>query len=196
MLLMWRYLTDFGDTAMTVPLAVLTTGVLAATRQQRLALAWGAVILACAGVTGALKLSFRVCGYPLGASMMSASGHTAMSIAVYGGIAVVVGSTLGPAARAALSLGTAVFTLGIAVSRTIAGFHTPLEVVVGFGVGLAALLAAIVAVRRWRPAELPLGWLLAGALVVFLVFHGTRWPAEQAIGYVSRWLELLRPLCT
>lgn len=193
---MWRYLTDFGNTAVTVPLAVLTTGFLVAARQQRLALAWGSVILACAAVMAALKLSFRVCGYPLGASMMSASGHTAMSIAVYGGIAVVVGSTLGPAARAALFLGTAVFTLGIAVSRTIAGFHTPLEVVVGFGVGLAALLAAIIVVRRWRPAELPLWWLLAGAVVVFLVFHGTRWPAEQALDHLARWLDLLRPLCT
>jgi hypothetical protein len=32
-------------------------------------------------------------------------------------------------------------------------------------------------------------------LVVFALFHGTRWPAEQAIHRIARWFDALRPWC-
>lgn len=192
----WRFLTDFGDTAVTVPLAVVMTAFLFAARQSRLAIAWALVIIGCAGATAGLKLMLRICGHPLAVSALrSPSGHTAMSIAIYGGIAIIVGSTLGSAARIALVAGALVFSLGIADSRTIVGFHTPIEVVIGIGVGLATLLVMTAVAVRYRPASLPLGWLVAGMLVVFALFHGTRWPAEQAIHHIAHWLDMLRPYC-
>ena len=193
----WRFLTDFGDTAMTVPLAVLVTLFLFAARQPRLAIAWLLVIGACAGLTGGLKLVFTVCGYPLaGNGLRSPSGHTAMSIAVYGGLAALAGYGLRPALRAALIAGTALFTIGIAVSRTIVGAHTTLEVVIGLVVGLAALATMIAVVAHYRPRGLPLRWLAAGGIVVFLLFHGNRWPAERAIHRLASLLDILRPYCS
>jgi membrane-associated phospholipid phosphatase len=192
----WQFLTDFGDTAVTVPLAIVMTVFLFAARQRRLAIAWALMIIGCAGATGGLKLVFRICGHPLAASTLnSPSGHTAMSIAVYGGIAIIVGATLGPVERTALVAAALIFTFAIAASRTIVGYHSPIEVVVGIGVGLATLAVMTVVTLHYRPRSLPLQWLAGAALVVFALFHGTRWPAEQAIHHLARWLDILRPYC-
>lgn len=193
----WRFLTDFGDTAMTVPLAVLVTVFLFAARQPRMAVAWALVICGCAGLTGGLKLIFTVCGYPLaGDGLRSPSGHTAMSIAVYAGLAALLGYGLKPALRAAvLAVGTA-FAVAIAVSRLIVSAHTPIEVVIGLVVGFAALAAMIGVVAHYRPRQLPLHWLAACGFVVFLLFHGTRWPAERAIHRLAWLFDILRPYCS
>jgi membrane-associated phospholipid phosphatase len=194
---LWRFLTDFGDTAVTVPLAVLVAGLLFAAKEPRLATGWVLVIAGCTGLTGGLKLLFTVCAHPAVESrMLSPSGHTAMSIAVYGGIAAIAGHALRGPARAALTAGAAVFTIGIALSRTIVGHHTPIEVAIGLLIGIAALGAMIVLVGRHPPERLPLRWLFAGAVVVFVLFHGTRWPAERAIHRFAWWFDILRPWCS
>jgi membrane-associated phospholipid phosphatase len=212
-----RFLTDFGDTAVTVPLAIVMAAFLFAARQRRLAIAWALVIALCAGATGALKLALRICGHPLsgstltgstltgstltgstltGSTLNSPSGHTAMSIAVYGGIAIIVGSTLGPTGRGALFYAAVTFAFAIAASRALIGVHSPIEVAVGLAVGLVTLPVVMAVTLRYRPTSLPLQWLAAGAFAVFLLFHGTRWPAEQAIHHLARWLDILRPYCS
>ncbi len=193
----WSYVTDFGDTAVTVPLAVLMHGFLLAAQHPRLAIGWGLAILGCAGAIATLKLALTVCGYPLsGSGLSSPSGHTAMSIAVYGGFAAVVGTTLKRPMRETLIAGAAGLMIAIALSRAILGYHSWLEVAIGLGVGIAALAFILVLVARLRPGPLPLVWLITGALVVFVLFHGTRWPAEQAIRRLAGWLNFLRPWCS
>jgi hypothetical protein len=190
----WVFLTDFGDTAVTVPLALLMAGFLLAARQPRLAIGWGLAIGGCAGAIGGLKLVFAVCSHPFGLS--SPSGHTAMSIAVYGGFTAVAGATLARPARAALIAGAAVPVIGIPLSRTIVSGHTTIEVVVGLAIGIAALGAIIAIVARYRPERLPLAWLAAGTLIVFVLFHGTRWPAERSIHGLAGLLAFLRQYCS
>ncbi len=192
----WRFVTDFGDTAVTVPLAVLMAGFLFAAKETRLAAGWSVLILLCAGTIGALKLVLAACGHPLGVGLSSPSGHTAMSIAVYGGFAAVAGANLSRWPRAALVAGTAALTIGVAVSRAILGYHSRIEVAVGVAVGSAVLAALVAIVARHRPQRLPIGRLAAVALVVALIFHGERWPAEQAIHRLAGWFDFLRPWCS
>lgn len=193
----WVFLTDFGDTAVTVPLALLMVGFLFAAKEPRLAIGWGLAIVGCAGAIGGLKLVFAVCGHPIdGARVASPSGHTAMSVAVYGGFAAVVGAILKGPARATLIAGAAIPVIGIPLSRTIVSGHTKIEVVVGLAVGIAALAAIIAIVARHRPGRLPLAWLAAGTLTVFVLFHGTRWPAEQTIHGFAGLFAFLRPYCS
>src|SRR5438067_2196816 len=91
----WNFVTDFGDTAVTVPLAALMGCFLLAARQPRLAAGWALAIVGCAGAIGGLKLVLAACGYSLGVpGQASPSGHTAMSVAVYGGYAAVIGASL------------------------------------------------------------------------------------------------------
>ena len=190
----WTFVTDFGDTAVTVPLAALMGCFLVAARQQRLAVGWALAIVGCAGAIGGLKLVLAACGYSLGVpGQASPSGHTAMSVAVYGGYAAVIGANLARPARALLIAGAAMLIITIAVSRVTLGAHSPLEVWIGLAVGVTALGAIIAIVARLRRGKLPIRWLVLPALAVALWFHGNRWPAESAIEWL---VDILRPWCS
>jgi len=194
----WHFVTDFGDTAVTVPLVGLMVGFLLAARRPRLAIGWGLAILGGASAVAALKLVLSACGHPLnGFGLSSPSGHTAMSISVYGGFAALIATTLTrPAARTAVIAGTAALIIVIALSRIILNYHSTIEVAVGLAVGIAALAIIVAIVARHPPQRLSLGWLAAAALVVCALFHGTQWPAEQAIDRLARWLDFARRWCS
>ena len=189
----WNFVTDFGDTAVTVPLAALMAGFLLAAREPRLAFGWALAIVGCAGAIGGLKLVLAACGYPLGGpGQASPSGHTAMSIAVYGGYAAVIGATLARPARELVIAGAAMLMIGIALSRVVLGAHSPLEVWIGLAVGVTPLGAVIAIVAHYRRQRLPIRWLILPALAVALAFHGERWPTERVI---HRLVDILRPWC-
>ena len=189
----WTFVTDFGDTAVTVPLAALMGCFLVAARQQRLAVGWALAIVGCAGAIGGLKLVLAACGYSLGVpGQASPSGHTAMSVAVYGGYAAATAANLARPARELVVAGAAMLVIGIALSRVIVSGHSPLEVWIGLAVGVAALGLFVAVVVRYHRGTLPIRWLLLPALAVALVFHGDRWPAERAIGHL---VDILRPWC-
>jgi hypothetical protein len=81
----WVFITDCGDSAVTLPLALLVLIFLVVARQRHLGCAWLLTIGGCAVVIGMLKLAFGACGADFaGGHIVSPSGHTAMSTAVYG----------------------------------------------------------------------------------------------------------------
>ena len=191
----WSFITDLGDTAVTVPLALLMLCFLAAARRRRLAIGWAVAILGCAGVIAGLKLVLNACGNPIaGIGLASPSGHAAMGAVVYGGFAAVIGANLAGPARTAVIVGAAALIIAMPLSRIVLHVHTPIEVVVGLAVGLAAL-AIIVSVAAIRRERLPVLWLAAAAILVAMLFHGERWPAEQAIHHFAGWFNMLRPWC-
>lgn len=193
----WKFVTDFGDTAVTVPLAALMALFLVAMRQFRQAIDWCAAIVGCAAAISALKLAFAVCGDPLvGPVLRSPSGHTAMSIAVYGGFAAVMGARLSRPARIALTGGAGLLAVAIAVSRGILHYHSWIEVGAGFAVGSAALAAIAWMAARRPTARLPIPLMAAAAVAVGLAFHGERWPAEQALHRIAGLFLELRRWCT
>src|SRR5260221_10970081 len=78
----WDFITDFGDTAVTVPLIALVLVFLAITRRWRPAIGWALAILGCGGSIGAIKALLIGCGYRTSvAGVVSPSGHAAMSTA-------------------------------------------------------------------------------------------------------------------
>ena len=54
---LWKFVTDFGDTAVIVPLALLMACSLATVKEPRLAAGWCLAILGCAAAVGLLKLA-------------------------------------------------------------------------------------------------------------------------------------------
>jgi membrane-associated phospholipid phosphatase len=195
LLSIWSFITDLGDTAVTVPLALLMLCFLVAARRPRLAIGWAVAILGCAGVIGGLKLVLDACGNPIaGAGLASPSGHAAMSAVVYGGFAAVIGANLAAPARAAVIAGAAALIIAMPLSRIVLHVHTPIEVVVGLVVGLAAV-AIIVVTATIRGERLPVLWLAAAAILVAMLFHRDRWPTERAIHHLAGWFDVLRPWC-
>ncbi len=176
------FITDFGDSAVTVPLAAVTIALLAVLRRPFLALGWGASVAGCAGAIGVFKLVLAGCAHRIALpDVASPSGHVAMSTVVYGGFALLFGSSLTPAMRRAAIAAAAVLIAAIAVSRLTLHLHSPAEILVGLAVGLGALAVWGAMLAAALPIRLPLVPVCLAAVMTMAVMHGTRWPAERAI---------------
>lgn len=76
------------------------------------------------------------------------SGHTAASIAIYGGIALLIGSRIeNRAGRIAIWMLAALVVVFVAFARMYRGMHHPLDVFGGVLIGIAALSAIILVSR-------------------------------------------------
>lgn len=175
-----RFVTDFGDQAVLLPLAVCVAVVFASNGWRRGAFAWTAAVGGTFGLMLALKLSFLACGHLLPvAGLQSPSGHTAAAAAVYGGLLALAARRLTGSERWALPCAMFVaFVIG--TSRVALGVHTGLEVVIGGSVGVCGALAAAMLAGA-PPPTLKIGRVVAVSLTVLLLFHGFRMPAEAAI---------------
>ena len=193
---LWNFVTDFGDSAITVPLALLTLAFLGAAGQRRLALALVLAIGGCAVAIGVLKLMFGACGpWLTTAAIVSPSGHTAMSTAVYGSLALLVGAPLSPGRRRALYVVSAAAIVAIAVSRAALHDHTHAEIALGFAVGAAAVAMFRAALQRHRAPALPFKWLLLCGAALVALLHGTRWMVEPAVHRLAWDFRLVLPFC-
>ena len=180
----WLFITDFGDTAVTLPLALLTFAFLAGARQTRTALCWGFAVIGCAAAIGVAKILLTACGPGQLAEigrLRSPSGHAGMSVVVYGGLILLIGRGAAPRRRRLLNASVALLLLAIAVSRPVLLTHSTVEVLLGLAIGGAALGSLAGVLRRWPPQQLPTVWLAVSAALLVALLHGTRWPAERAV---------------
>ncbi len=184
---LWWMVTDFGDSAVTVPLALFCTAYLLLARRHRAALALALTSGGAALVILLLKLALQSCLPERGgAPLTSPSGHAALSAAVYGGLALLLSQ--GSARRPLLAL-TALLVAGIAVSRLALEAHTPPEILLGLAVGggFSLLMARLIRGEpAFRPQRRP---LLALTALTLLAPYGLRSPAEQAIRQIARGLQ-------
>jgi membrane-associated phospholipid phosphatase len=178
----WTFVTDFGDSAVTVPLALSTLIFMISACQRRLAFGWVLAIGGCAVAIGALKLVCGACGPWLAfADIVSPSGHTAMSTAVYGSLALLVGTRLSPRRRILLMIVAGAAIAGIALSRVVLHHHTPAEIAIGLIVGVGAVAVFRAELRQHEAAALPFKWLLLCGAAVVAAMHGRQWTIEPAV---------------
>jgi len=192
----WVFITDCGDSAVTVPLALLVLIFLVVSRQQRVACAWVLTVGGAAIVIAALKLAFGACGTAIaGSHIVSPSGHTAMSTAVYGALALLSGSRLPAGRRYAVYAAAGAAIVGIALSRVVLHEHNFAEIVVGWIVGAGAVAAFAMALGRQQAPPLPLGWMALCGVILVALLHGTRWHVEPAVRHVAWLFRLALPFC-
>lgn len=193
---LWVFVTDCGDSAVTLPLVLLVLMFLLATREWRLARFWVLAIGGSAGIIAALKLAFGGCGHPLTPfAIVSPSGHSALSAAVYGSLALLIGAGLESRRRVALYAVAAILIIGVALSRVVLRDHNLAEIAIGLVVGAGGAAVFGVALSDGRAPAPPLGWLLLGAAVIVAVMHGTRWMIEPAVHRLAWDLRFAWPWC-
>lgn len=183
------FLTNFGDLALLLPLAIIILVWLLAVHCARGALAWLGAAGFCAGTTGLLKVYFFAC--PLTRDLVSPSGHTSLSTLVYGAIGVILVSRIpGERARiATIVAGTAVIMM-IAVSRVLLNAHTALEVGVGFLIGAIALGLFAGIYWRHRPMHGSVRPLALAGIVFVMLMHGQELHAEGLLHAISAYLQI------
>lgn len=183
-----RYITDFADQAVLLPIAAVIGVAMLAAGWRRGAIAWAVVISGMLGVMLILKLWAGTCGEILfGDQLQSPSGHTASAAAIYGGaLSLLLRRTLPRVPVAFLCAGVIAALVGL--TRVLLGAHSVLEVAIGAAVGVSA---AMLLARTAGPMPAHLRTLPAGGAVIaaLLVFHGLHLPAEAAIRKVRiTWL--------
>ncbi|MFC7399161.1 phosphatase PAP2 family protein [Chelatococcus sp. GCM10030263] len=133
---MMHRITGLGDVAVLVPVAALVALYCFMAGHRRLALQWSLMILVGMALTGVAKLTFHACGDMLtGDRIRSPSGHAALSMMVFGGLAIVMAGGRDRIIRVLFALGGAVLVLLIGWSRVRLNYHTRSEVLAGFMLG-------------------------------------------------------------
>jgi len=188
-------LTDFGDSAVLLPISVLMLAWLIIARPGRAAIGWAIALAFLLGSMAALKVVLVACS-PV-ARLESPSGHTAFSILVYGGLAVILlGGRRPDSLRIAGTVLSAILIVGIACSRAILGAHSWAEVALGTLVGTVAL-GIFVYLRGWGHPPVKgreLGLLLIGLAVLLVLLHGDHLHIEAILRRISAHLGL-RAVC-
>ena len=184
-----RYLTDFADQAVILPLVLAVAIALTVQGWRRGALTWLIVVAATFLATLAFKLMFLACSPLFGPmDVHSPSGHVAAATVVAGGLAAMLTRRRTSILPAAL-----VAAVVIGISRLVLGAHSLPEVVVGAMIGLAG--AAALLRFAGTPPRLKLAPLIAVILVVATVFHGLHLPAEAAIRHTAFRAAQYIPAC-
>jgi len=193
MMALVKTLTDFGDLAVLLPVMAVMTLWLVAVRQP-LALAWWFVALAlCMGSTAVLKVYFFVC--PPLADLRSPSGHSSLSILVYGALTLAVAAAFTGWRRFAVMAAGAAFIVGIGVSRVVIQAHSIVEVVAGSIIGIAVLTLFASQFWRHRPVEPRLRPLVVASALLMVLLNGQDLRAEDMLHAIGVYLNQAGMVC-
>jgi membrane-associated phospholipid phosphatase len=187
-------LTDLGDSAITLPIAAVVLIWLAIWGNRRVALTWLVVLIACGAVTAALKIYFKACPLP-GIALDSPSGHTSMSLYVYGGLTMMTAAQLRAWRRNAAAALGALLIGAITVTRVTLNFHSKAEVVIGLTIGGIALAWFAAAFRRSRPAPMPLWPSWIAILIPIALLSGHSISGEDLLGRIALYIGNVIDFC-
>src|SRR5882757_9903695 len=183
------FLTDFADQAVVLPIVAAIAILLAARGWWRGALTWLGVIAVSFGVVLVLKVGFLACGPVFGPwTLRSPSGHTAAASVLAGGLVALMSGR-----RWAVLLAASLAAAVIGTSRLALSVHSVPEVCIGAVAGVAGAWALCVLAGP-PPPRRPVS-LLAVGVVLAMLLHGLRLPAEAAIGRASTGALNFVPAC-
>lgn len=189
-----KFLTDFGDSAVLLPLSAVVLVWLLMTRSVAAAMWWVGALALFGGIIGALKLLFFAC--PPATDINSPSGHTGFSLVVYGGLAIVITTGRRSAwVQTAIMLTAIAFVVGIAKSRVALRMHTSPETVIGFVIGAMTLALFGFGYLRAENNSRRVVPLLIGVIVTLVVFHGSQLNPEKGLHALSVLLDFRRLFC-
>jgi PAP2 superfamily len=182
----WPLLTDFGDSAVLAPAALLIAAWLAAGQAWRGALRWCLFFGVGLLLTVSSKIAFIGWGIGFRAiDFTGVSGHTMLATSIYGTGLWLAMPRSQPGLRA---MGVVVGLLAgglVGMSRLALGVHSPAEVVAGFTIGALVCLGFVASSGGIaRPAIPPLV-LVAGWVAVTAGMYGDRAPSEGLIAQVA-----------
>jgi membrane-associated phospholipid phosphatase len=187
----WQFISDFGDTAVTLPIAAFVLTYLLWSRHWRAAFAWVLAVVGCGAALALIKLALRSCAHNWASSQfLSASGHTAMSAVIYGGLALLIATRW----RLAWTALVMILVAAIGLSRIILGAHHPLEVTAGLVIGGTAVILLHLFDAPDRQPLPPLAPMI-GVAAIMLVMHGVRWPIEEYLIWLAGLIRHTIPAC-
>src|SRR5579862_9563925 len=178
-------ISDLGDSAVMVPVALVVAAELLWTGQRRTAWILIAAAAVAAGDIGLIKIAFIGCGMRLmSMEIVSPSGHAALSAAILLSLSAIVNHSLRGALRYVPPVIALILIVSIAATRVVLGMHTVDEVVIGGGFGTIVGAAAYTMINRSRQPIIKVAIVLIGIVLTAALMDGVRLPAEEFTRYV------------
>ncbi|MGH7057623.1 MAG: phosphatase PAP2 family protein, partial [Acetobacteraceae bacterium] len=138
-----KFITDFADLAVIIPLSLVAAAMLGLTGWWRGAIVWLLAICVPLAIMALLKLALFACGpVRIGELVQSPSGHTASAAIVYGGLTGLIALRQGAGLVPAL-LPAPIAAALIGLSRLALDVHTLPEVLIGGAIGCAGAAAML-----------------------------------------------------
>ena len=181
-------ITDCGDLAILLPVAGVLTLWAALIGKAGLFKWWLLAVVFCIGGTGILKIYFFVC--PPLLDLHSPSGHTSLSMLVYGTLTLAAGSTTQDWRRWLVVVAGTIFVVSIAVSRIIMRAHSIPEVLLGSVLGSAALSLFVAAYLRNTPTKTYLAPLITISVMLAVLLNGHELRAEEVLHRIATYLNI------
>jgi len=188
-----RALTDFGDIAVLLPLSVVILVWLLSDPSRRVVGSWVIAVGLCVATTALLKIYLYAC--PPAPDLVSPSGHSSLSVLIYGAIVLVIAAEQSGWRRAVMLIIGASFIAAIAGSRLWLNAHSGPEVAVGILIGIATLAVFADHYLRSRTEGRRLRPVILSVIVVTAIFHGQELHAEAFLHAISRHFHLTSFAC-
>jgi membrane-associated phospholipid phosphatase len=180
---LWNFIVDFGDLAALGPAVIAACAVLWARGRYRLALVWLVSFGICVGATFLAKAANGHSGFQrldLGFAGAAPSGHTSISFAFYGVLAVLLYQALDGWRGAAAVSALVVTNLMVVAAITALNWHPWIDIALGAALGGACAGVAGAAFIRGSAGRADVAWAAAVAVLMLLFLHGTRLEADDA----------------
>jgi len=180
-----RTISDFGDTAVLLPVAVALTAMLWRFQSWAAAACLSLAFAFCLVTMLVLKIGFLTCSPTWHVAIVSPSGHASFSAVAYGALGLIAARHARPWQRPLIAAICLLLIAGIALSRVALGAHSAAEMALGLAVGLFALGIFAAPYRRLVPGRIDVALLLVVAAGIMLAFHGLRLPVEEWIRHLA-----------
>jgi PAP2 superfamily len=187
-------LTDLGDAAVLLPLSIVILLWMLIHHGRRISASWVIAVSLCVGATALLKIYLYAC--PPQPNLVSPSGHTSLSVLIYGAIALVIAAEQRGWSRAAIYFCGTGLIVAIAGSRLWLNAHTAPEVAIGIIIGIATLTLFADRYGRSRTEGVSLSPFILSVVMVTAVLHGQELRAEAFLHAISNHLHLKSIACT
>lgn len=174
-------ISDFGDTAVLLPVAVSLVALLWCFQSWAAAAYLSLGFAFCLLTMLILKIGFVACSVVWHVGIVSPSGHASFSAVAYGALGLIAARHAQRRQRPVISVICLLLVAAVAWSRVALGSHSPAETVLGLAVGLLALSLFAVPYMRLRSGRVNAALLFGVVAGLMLAFHGLHLPVERWI---------------
>jgi undecaprenyl-diphosphatase len=180
-------ITNFGDDAVTGALAVTIVAYMALVRDKKAALTMASAFISCVVLLALAKMAlFSRCETTTVLyGLRSPSGHSGMTIVVYGLSAAFIATALKGWAKVVPYLLAGVLAVLVSISRVLIHAHSESDVIVGSLIGLATSVAAWKIFMHDESVHLSWKKFLLVIIAVLLIVYGMHFSAEGMLQWIA-----------
>lgn len=191
----WMSVTNAGDSGLLLPIGLILILLLGTLESFRAAFLFTRSLILCLLTILLLKFIFISCGKSWDLGIRSPSGHTCLSVMIYGSLATVLMKQVPVEWKVLVAYLAATIVGFIAYSRIVLGAHTWGEVFVGGSAAIIVLMTFALPYSKLKHPKIKLGLFFGVLATGSMLTYGLHAPAEPVVQTASTYLKIKLNLC-